>query len=58
MIQVDDYQQLQHQIDDLLQDKAKRQLLGERAEIFMQQNSDILDRYISDIKTYYQPPDE
>jgi 3-deoxy-D-manno-octulosonic-acid transferase len=57
-IQVDDYQQLQHQIDELLQDKAKRQLLGERAEIFMQQNSGILDRYISEIKTCYQPPDE
>jgi len=57
-IQVDGYQQLKHKLTDLLQDNSKRQVLGERAQQFMQQNSDVLDKYVSEIKTYCQLSDE
>ena len=58
VIQVDDYQFLQSKLADLLQDDSKKQVLGERARQFMQQNSDILDKYIAEIQTYCQLPDE
>lgn len=58
VIQVDDYQQLQQKLADLLQENPQKQVLGERARQFMQQNNDILDKYISEIKTCCHLPDE
>ncbi|MCI0504750.1 MAG: 3-deoxy-D-manno-octulosonic acid transferase [Gammaproteobacteria bacterium] len=58
VIQVDNYEQLRRELTELLQDHAKRQALEERAQQFMQRNSDMLQRYSSAISRYCQLPDE
>jgi len=57
-IQVDDYQQLQLKLAELLQDNSKRQVLGERAQQFILQSSNVLENYLSEINAYCQLPDE
>ncbi|WP_455219490.1 3-deoxy-D-manno-octulosonic acid transferase, partial [Kaarinaea lacus] len=57
-IQVDDYQYLQNKLADLLQDDTRKQVLGERARQFMQHNSDILEKYIAEVQSCCQLPDE
>ena len=53
-IQVNDYQQLGEQLLSLLQDDAKRRTLEDRARKFMQSSSDVLEHYLSAIKTHCQ----
>lgn len=57
-LQVDNYEQLGHELTALLQDHARRRALEQRAQQFMQRNSDVLPRYLSAIKRYCQLPDE
>lgn len=48
-LQVNNYDELGRQLNRLLNDPAKRQALGERARLFMNQNSDIAERYLCEI---------
>jgi 3-deoxy-D-manno-octulosonic-acid transferase len=57
VVQVTDYEQLGHQLINLLQDKARRQTLEDRARQFMLSNSNMLPRYLAALESHCQLPD-
>jgi 3-deoxy-D-manno-octulosonic-acid transferase len=55
-IQVQDASQLPTVLSQLLDDNARRRALGERAQLFMQGQSNILEVYLNEIHTLCQRP--
>jgi 3-deoxy-D-manno-octulosonic-acid transferase len=51
-LQVTDSNDLGIQLKTLLEDSAKRRAFGERAQILMQQDKDMVERYIQKINLY------